>query len=573
MIRIKKIFHKGAYRIALLFEEDVVLNRKVLSLGALFSKTYQCWHIKYEKEKYLELKASFPDIEVITDNYEELVTPAETTTTGPEPPQETKSLLVIHTPQAGKWQGQIKLHKDIGKYWVLEIPYVKHISRGLLAIKGVYWNKKESAYCILRHISVKTKVEALLGISNILPNNFYKVTDDEADNTGEMLVTVYDTDRKSMLVKAPPVSNVIQQMKRWQGARFSKTDKAYLLPATPDMLDNLVSLAAQSGIRLVNELPRGYTRKEYAPNLKKIKLAAVINNLQKQIPVQVQTYVNAMMDYLMAKNYSDSTLRTYTEAFLLFLRQHNYQNPDDLSERDIISYLSEMMQKGLSASSAHSLINALLFYYRNVLKREAFEIIIPRPKTEKKLPSVLTMAECYGIFNAIENPKHRLMLLLGYGAGLRVSEIVGLRWSDILIPEFKIHVKEAKGRKDRIVMLPYSVVSYLEHYRQLYKGDGWVFEGFYKGETYSTRTVQQVMQRAIAKAGLDKKASVHTLRHSFATHLLEAGTDIRYIQNLLGHTNISTTTIYTHLTNKAVRKIQSPLDNMMSRVTDQRKLE
>ena len=120
-------------------------------------------------------------------------------------------------------------------------------------------------------------------------------------------------------------------------------------------------------------------------------------------------------------------------------------------------------------------------------------------------------------------------------------------------------------------MLPYSIIGYLENYQQLFKGSSWVFEGQFKGEAYSGRSVQQVMQNAIAKAGLEKKASVHTLRHSFATHLLEAGTDIRYIQGLLGHSSITTTTIYTHLTNKAVRRVQSPLDNMMNQLTDKTK--
>lgn len=170
-----------------------------------------------------------------------------------------------------------------------------------------------------------------------------------------------------------------------------------------------------------------------------------------------------------------------------------------------MKHLSGMMQKSLSASSAHSLVNALLFYYKNVLKRESIEIVIPRPKKEKKLPAVLTMAECLAIFGAIQYPKHRLLLLLGYGAGLRLGEIISLRWEDILLAEFKIHIKNAKGKKDRMVMLPYSIISYLENYRQLYNSSGWVFEGQYKGEMYSPRSVQQVMQRAIEKAGLHKR--------------------------------------------------------------------
>jgi site-specific recombinase XerD len=198
-----------------------------------------------------------------------------------------------------------------------------------------------------------------------------------------------------------------------------------------------------------------------------------------------------------------------------------------------------------------------------VIGEKHFNFNLPRPKKEKKLPSVLTMEECLGIFKVIDNPKHKLMLLIGYGAGLRVSEIVALKWKDILFKEHKIHIKNAKGMKDRMVMLPYSIVHSLDIYRQMNSKSNYVFEGQFAGEPYSTRSVQEVMRMAIKKTGLEKKASVHTLRHSFATHLLEAGTDIRYIQHFLGHSSIKTTLAYTHLTKGAVDKIQSPLDRMV----------
>lgn len=189
------------------------------------------------------------------------------------------------------------------------------------------------------------------------------------------------------------------------------------------------------------------------------------------------------------------------------------------------------------------------------------------------LPSVLTMEECFRIFRYVDNPKHKLLLLIGYGAGLRRSEIVSLKWADILFEEHQIHVKQGKGKKDRIVMLPYSIVEYLKNYRQLYASDDWVFEGQYKGEALSGRTVQQVMTNAVVKAGLEKKATVHTLRHSFATHLLESGTDIRYIQQLMGHSSIKTTMIYTHITPKAEKKIISPLDSLVQSNLTYKKIE
>ncbi len=153
-------------------------------------------------------------------------------------------------------------------------------------------------------------------------------------------------------------------------------------------------------------------------------------------------------------------------------------------------HLAWMSKQGLSASSLAMLVNALLYYYRTVLKQDAFEIRIPRPRKEHHLSTVLTREECHRIFKYVDNPKHKLLLLIGSGAGLRRSQIVSLKWADILFDEHQIHVKQGKGKKDRIVMLPYSIVEYLRNYRQLYPNDDWFFEGQYKGEALSVRTVQ-----------------------------------------------------------------------------------
>jgi site-specific recombinase XerD len=162
------------------------------------------------------------------------------------------------------------------------------------------------------------------------------------------------------------------------------------------------------------------------------------------------------------------------KSFNLFLRINYYQNPDTLTEMQIVKHLAGMTEKGLSPSSLNMLVNALLYYFRTVLKRDAFEIKLPRPRKEHHLPTVLTMEECFSIFSFVENTKHKLLLLIGYGAGLRRSEIVTLKWADILFEEHKIHVKQTKGNKDRIVMLPYSIVEVLKDYRKLYQSDVWV---------------------------------------------------------------------------------------------------
>ena len=332
-------------------------------------------------------------------------------------------------------------------------------------------------------------------------------------------------------------------------------------------------MSVELNIPIRNNLPDRYLSRNKQINKKASQFKDLKEKLLEQVPPHARIYTLAMLDYLMAQNYSSNTISSYTKLFNVFLRVHHYQNPDTLTEMQVVKYLSWMTEKGLSPSSLSMVVNALLYYFRTVLKKDSFEIKLPRPRREHHLPAVLTMEECFRIFGSVDNLKHKLLLLLCYGAGLRRSEISTLKWQDILFEEHKIHINQGKGNKDRIVMLPVSIVSILQNYRSIYPSDEWVFTGQYKGEAISTRTVQVVMQQAVAKAGLEKKATVHTLRHSFATHLLESGTDIRYIQQLLGHANVNTTMIYTHITPKAAKNIISPLDRMVNMPNDQKKLK
>jgi site-specific recombinase XerD len=404
-----------------------------------------------------------------------------------------------------------------------------------------------------------------LGAPGILPENYYQ-SDEPAFTDQRIVIREHLADQRMMQVELPDISALIQQVKRLRGARYSKADKCYLLPATPDMRMNLTALCTQTGMELEVLLGHNYLKKRNEPKTRTIKLERLIENLKQQSPVQVLTYINAYTDYLLAMNYSPSTLKNYSQALLSFLMHHNYCNPDALSEQQIVSYLGGLIKKGLSADTVNVAVSALKLYYVHVLKRPYEDLTVPRPKTPEKIPPVLTQAECLSVFAHVENPKHKLLLLLAYGAGLRRSELVYLRWEDILLAEFKIHLRETKGSKDRFVMLPWSVVTYLQKYREMYPGEGFVFQGQYRGEPYSEGTVTTIMQKAVKKAGLGKKATVHTLRHSFATHLLEGGTDLRMIQELLGHKNIKTTVRYTHLTSKSIERVQSPLDRLAGEI-------
>jgi site-specific recombinase XerD len=582
MVSIQKIWHRDAFRIGIFFGFDDRMKQSAKGIGARWSNTKKCWYVDYNSENYQKIEVEFPGFTIIKD------TVAVDSETAPgfkrnhdiapiviperenEIPSSSADGHKVEKPEQEDCRAEFVT--VTGKYWVVRVPYSERISKALMGTKGVYWNKSHKAFMVFRHVAVKTKVEAILGKPGLLPPEYY-VEGIITPESGEVRLEPFEEEKKRMMVYLPAISALIQQVKRYAGSRYSKANGCYILPSTPAMFQQLLELANQHGIGVTNHLPANYLHRRNAPRIKQIRLEQTIDNLHKLCPPQGRIYVDAMTDYMLASNLSDNTIRNYAQAMITFLRHFEYRNPQEIKREDIIRLLGGMMKKGLSASSGHTLVNAVKYYYREVLKYENFEIDLPRPKKESHLPSFLTRDECTSIFQKIQNPKHKLVLMLAYGAGLRLSEVVTLRWDDILMAEHKIHVKEGKGRKDRIVMLPYLVVAYIDIYRKLYNSKEWVFDGQYKGEHYSGSSVQQVMRRAVANAGLMKKATVHTLRHSFATHLIESGTDLRFIQALLGHSSIKTTVIYTHLTKKGIDKIQSPLDQIADSLREQLKLK
>lgn len=217
--------------------------------------------------------------------------------------------------------------------------------------------------------------------------------------------------------------------------------------------------------------------------------------------------------------------------------------------------------KKARTSTQNQVINAIKFYYEKVRKGQRKVYALERPLKETKLPKVLSAEEVAAILKSATNLKHKTMLWLIYSAGLRRSELINLKIDDIDSKRMVINIKAAKGKKDRITMLSERILELLRKYFKEYRPRVWLFEGM-PGEPYSASSLQKVFMAALRKSGVRKEASLHTLRHSFATHLLETGTDLRYIQSLLGHNSSKTTEIYTHVTTRAFNKIKSPLDDL-----------
>ena len=271
---------------------------------------------------------------------------------------------------------------------------------------------------------------------------------------------------------------------------------------------------------------------------------------------------NRYIETLQLKGYSPNTLRTYGNEFAQFLyvlKEKPVANCDEELIRRYVLYCIKTLK--LSENSMHSRLNALKFYYQEVLHKKSFFIEIPRQKKQSILPKVIHSIDIRKLFEVTENLKHNTMLKLSYGMGLRVSEIINLKVVDIDSRSMQVFIERAKGKKDRYANLPESILEQLRKYYIEYQPKEYFFEGQYGGQ-YSSRSVQQVFQNSLTKAGINKKVGIHSLRHSFATHLLEKGTDVRLIQDLLGHKDIKTTLLYTHISDKSLKKIKSPLDDM-----------
>ena len=272
--------------------------------------------------------------------------------------------------------------------------------------------------------------------------------------------------------------------------------------------------------------------------------------------------LKAFREKMLLKGYSKNTQRTYYYEFAQFLYLLGNYSVNDLDEvrlKDYFVYCADKLQ--MSESQINSRYNALKFYYEQVLCRDKFFIELPRPKKALKLPKHISVRDIKRLFAVVTNPKHALMLKLSYGMGLRVSEIVNLKVSDIDSGNMQVLIERGKGKKDRYVNLPESILGELRSYYMEYRPSKYLFEG-QGGGKYSIRSVQYVFKSALDKAKINKDVGIHSLRHSYATHLLENGTDISYIQNLLGHSSIKTTMRYVNVAQKSLKNVKSPLDKL-----------
>jgi integrase/recombinase XerD len=299
----------------------------------------------------------------------------------------------------------------------------------------------------------------------------------------------------------------------------------------------------------------------------------VPDNLENRIRFKIETtplpsmegmqQIEKFKQWLQSKRYSDNTIKTYTEALKSFLTFFNKKTVFEITNDDVILYNNDYIVKNkLSSSYQNQIVNAIKLYFKTIQNMHIELDKVHRPKRPKELPNVLSKEEVKAILMAPTNLKHKVMLSLIYSCGLRSGELIALKPINIDSKRNIVLLKNAKGKKDRIAPLSPKILEMLREYFITFRPKNYLFEGQIAGTPYDARSLQQVLKQAIKKAGIVKPVTLHWLRHSYATHLLESGTDLRYIQELLGHTSSKTTEIYTHVSTKSLQNIVSPFDSL-----------
>lgn len=532
---LSRIFHDGENRIKLEFGFD---REKILRLrqivAARWSNTHKAWHVPYKKEVFEVIMREFPEASFVKDVGAELkVKPRpvilESVDTAVEQPKgvrliATRRIINVFLP---KNEADSEYIRSIAycrwnrglRCWV-----VPNFGKNLENLKNYFGD---------RLVSVE---EVLSEVIEINKKKYERIK-------GELLTIKTAANRLELLCEYDV--EVVRRLKQFPYLKFDKKSKSWSFPFNDKYVEDLrqIALAENKVFRYIEE-----ERDEAKPIKSRV--------------LKTRVCPDAYLQKLLEMRYSESTYKTYKQAFEEFINYFSEEeNLEEISEEKIIGFIRYLVnERRISISVQNTTINAIKFYYEKVLGGKRSFYHIDRPRTEKTLPEVLNIEQTKAILTNTNNLKHRAVLTIIYSGGLRISEAINLKVKDIDSERMQIRIEQAKGKKDRYTILAAKTLEILRAYVKEYKPKKWLFEG-QNGEQYSTTSIQMVFRQAKNQCGILKRVTVHTLRHSFATHLLENGTDLRYIQSLLGHSSSKTTEIYTHITTKGFDQIKSPIDD------------
>ncbi len=367
--------------------------------------------------------------------------------------------------------------------------------------------------------------------------------------------TAYHKKEQVLLIRFRYNQELKEYLKLFSGIRWSTTLRSFYLPFNKKTTNSLYLYLRTKNYYI--DYTALKTAQEKNSNAKKGKKIAIGN----EISIDVQNHIGNFKKWMAQKRYSENTIHTYISMLQLFFRYQHPKKHEEINQTDILRFNTDyILANGFSYTYQNQMVNAIKLFYKQQDSTNLSLENIERPKKSKKLPQVLSIDEVKRILIHTSNLKHKTLLSLLYACGLRIGEALKLKIKDIDEGRGFMHIQSAKGAKDRYVPIPKQMILVLRQYIKAYNPRFYVFEG-QNGGMYTAVSARQVLKRSIAKAEIQKPITLHTLRHSHATHLLENGTDLRFIQELLGHNSPKTTMIYTHVSTTSLDKIKNPFDD------------
>lgn len=560
-MKLSSIFHRNENRIKVDFPYNQQLASVLKTLhDARWSKTHRAWHIPIDELN--ELIELFPEIKFEVTEITKLQNSIVETTSTNLISESSIIVALQEKPMFGPPQQYYDFSKIyievLGRKILLKMPKNNADIKFIQTLRFSRWEKENFQWAVPNYPGNLEMMKNYFGdrIFKIIEHEQISINEVEstknvnkAERRRPNEVLVIKTTKKRLKLLFGYLPELSKTIKTFPYHVWDSKNKWWTVPYSEQFLNEIKQRIADLNLVL------RYEEEEQAEG-----------RVQRITPYDLANYRYCPEEFLMKLKelrYSPKTIKVYKESFEEFINFYPTYDIKNIDETLIIKFLRFLVtERKISTSYQNQSINAIKFYYERVLGGQRKIYFIDRPIKEKTLPIVLNTDEVKHILAATTNIKHKAILMVIYSAGLRISEAVGLKIKDVDSQRMQIRVEQSKGKKDRYTLLSLKALAILREYFKEHRPKEWLFEGITEGAQYSTRSIQQVFKDSVERAGIKKDVSVHTLRHSFATHLLENGTDLRYIQSLLGHENSKTTEVYTHVTTKGFDQIKSPLDNL-----------
>ena len=523
-VQLQAIEHRGEQRIKVLMpnrEDYKTLIKQVK--GRKWSQTKRCWHLPYTKAAFQQVQELFDEVITIQS---------------PKPPKQNTLKSAVEPPPKAAAIAQKKIPPSTPANREQQLPQ----------------SPIPPTHLLPNEVLIPSEVQYI---------SYQRQGEEELKIVGQHII--FQTNKKQDVFYAfVPYDKKgwLESIRNIPGRKWMPHEKCWQLPyvkASFRLIKKFIGMKYCQFLFKINpNIPEeAPPEKRFNRFEKKYKrsYAEQLNDLQKAAII-------LLMEKLTLERLAESTKKSYKQHLIGLFLFYKDLAPQDITKKQVQHYLIHLIRfKKIAESTQNQIINAIKAYWERVLLRGKEFIEIPRPKRPKQLPNVLSTEEVVEIMNVSINLKHKLALLLIYSAGLRKGELLNLLKRDINIKRRSIHIKGGKGKKDRYVALAETVIPYLKQYLKQYQPARWLFEG-QNGGQYSGSSLQKIFEHALKQSKVNPYASLHTLRHSYATHCVESGHNLKSVQEALGHRSLKTTEIYLHISSLALKKLKSPLDNL-----------